>query len=621
MRPFIGQIKALSSSRPAVWPGALLSLATGLAFYLATSYWIESDARQRFANHAHNAQNTINARIKSYSDVVRGAASLFQSSDTVTRSQFRDYVAGLSLARHFPAIEVINYLEYVRAPDLIAFERRMRAELAAEMGGTAAFRISPPGQRASYSVLTFIEPAALMRTAGRDIGAISAVAATLSKARDSGILTSSGTPIAVMTRPNHIGLGMRLPVYRRNVPIRNVDERRAAYLGSVGVAFSVNALVKGVLDEMPIKNVRMTLVDSGVDMDISNLNSTARDRLLFDSSGTDQPPLPPLATGRDGGFRNTLAVDFNGRLWKATFSAHKSDIYTRFDECLPWLAMLAGSVSSTLIYALLHSLTSSRRRALALARRMTRELRDSQTKLQLSHQRLRRLAAHADQIKERERKRIAREIHDDLGQNLLALRIEADMLSSRTGERHPHLHERARATLSQIDAIIKSVRQIINDLRPNVLDLGLSAAVEWQVGEFRRRTGIDCELVDDHQDIRLDDHGATAFFRILQDSLSNISRHARASRAKVELKLRDGRLSMTVSDNGIGLQAEVREKIGSFGLVGIEERIHLLGGSCSVISFPGSGTTVCVSVPVHDAIARAGAASPAATSETGVALA
>lgn len=218
---------------------------------------------------------------------------------------------------------------------------------------------------------------------------------------------------------------------------------------------------------------------------------------------------------------------------------------------------------------------------------------------------MRRLAAHAEQIKEGERKRIAREIHDDLGQNLLALRIEADMLSSRTASRHPRLHARARATLQQIDATIKSVRQIINDLRPNVLDLGLSAAVEWQVAEFVRRTGIACELIDEPTEVALHDHAATAFFRILQESLSNIVRHARASHVKIELKVTGSRLSMTVADNGVGLHTRERGKIGSFGLVGIEERISILGGNFTIGSSEGGGTTVCVSVPLQLDSARA----------------
>jgi signal transduction histidine kinase len=173
------------------------------------------------------------------------------------------------------------------------------------------------------------------------------------------------------------------------------------------------------------------------------------------------------------------------------------------------------------------------------------------------------------------------------------------MLATRTRDRHPRLHARARSTLFQIDATIKSVRQIINDLRPNVLDLGLSAAVEWQIAEFKRRTGIACVLIDEPKEVVLGDHAATAFFRILQESLSNIVRHAHATSVRVELKSSGALLTMTVTDNGIGLGARERGKVGSFGLVGIEERISILEGSFSITSTDGEGTTVCVSVPLH----------------------
>jgi signal transduction histidine kinase len=351
------------------------------------------------------------------------------------------------------------------------------------------------------------------------------------------------------------------------------------------------------MDEIPIAGLRMTLYDIGPGLDIHGQETAGLPRALFDSHGSRLDPTPPLA-GDETTFSTTLPLEFNGRLWKTTFSAPKMALYTEFDAYYPKLMMAFGFFGSVLLYALLHTLTSSRRAALALAREMTSELRDSQAKLQLSHQKLRRLADHAYQIKEMERKRIAREIHDDLGQSLLALRIETELLAGRTKGTHNHLHLRARATLVQIDTTIKSVRQIINDLRPTVLDLGLSAAVEWQVNQFQRRTGIQCDIHDEHGEIALPDHCATAFFRILQESLTNIVRHANATRVKVELRLNGGWLSLTVRDNGCGLPPGGRNKYGSFGLVGIEERIVILGGTCAVFSEPDGGTTVMVSAPV-----------------------
>lgn len=348
---------------------------------------------------------------------------------------------------------------------------------------------------------------------------------------------------------------------------------------------------------MPVRNVRLTLFDIGTQA--SEPQPLARDsRPIFDSAqaGRQVPWWQP------GGSRKYLSsnmlIDYNGRVWQALFSVRKSDLYTPFETYLPWLALLVGFTGSMLLYTVLHTLASSRLRAIRMATVMTDELRASQLRLQQSHQKLRRLAAHADHIKEEERKRIAREIHDDLGQNLLVLRIDADMLASRTQQRHPRLHARARATLRQIDATIKSVRQIINDLRPTVLDLGVNAAVEWQAAQFRARTGIACEVSESHGDINVSDQCATALFRILQESLSNISQHANASRVQIRLEKYHGNVSLTVSDNGVGAGADGRNKHGSFGLVGIEERIKLLGGTFLIDSSPGAGMSVQVSVPL-----------------------
>ncbi|MDY7574838.1 histidine kinase [Actimicrobium sp. CCI2.3] len=211
---------------------------------------------------------------------------------------------------------------------------------------------------------------------------------------------------------------------------------------------------------------------------------------------------------------------------------------------------------------------------------------------------LRELAAHQDQIKEDERKRIAREIHDELGQNLLALRLDVSMLMARCASRHPHLGQKAVAALGQIDAIMSSVRAIINNLRPGVLDFGLQAAIEWQVREFQRRSLVVCELHVDHTEFELDDHRATALFRILQESLTNINRHSQASRVSIALKRSGNKLSLSITDNGIGVRPGCRRKANSFGLVGIAERIHYLNGELTIDSTRGRGTTLRMTIPI-----------------------
>ncbi|MND68412.1 Sensor histidine kinase LiaS [compost metagenome] len=229
-----------------------------------------------------------------------------------------------------------------------------------------------------------------------------------------------------------------------------------------------------------------------------------------------------------------------------------------------------------------------------LQRRLTLQTEELlQSKLQL-----RELVSHEEQVKEEERKRIAREIHDQLGQSLLALRMDVSMLQDRIATLQPELFETASDALNQIDATIGSVRGIINDLRPPVLDLGLQAALEWQLEEFRLRTGIDCRMQvrDASLHVELDDKRATTLFRIVQESLSNITRHAHATQVLIELFAEGRCLHLQVSDNGVGIVD--RGKRSAFGLAGMKERISMLGGEFRMESVPGSGTLLAIAMPL-----------------------
>jgi signal transduction histidine kinase len=582
-------ITRIKSVKLGSWLGVLLSLGVGAGLCVSTSQAIENDARSRFGHMARNVQSLLDGRIKTYADLLRGTASLFLTGDEVTREQFRRYVAGLDLLNQFPGADSINFAHYVRDADRDRFEAQVLHNIDGR-GRNAT--IKPAGRRPEYTVLTSIEPGTnMMDRIGLDLQTRPGVALVLAHSRDTGEVVTSGVPVKIGSVPST--LAMRLPVYRAAMPLQDVTQRRAAYLGTVGIGFSVDRLAQGVLDNMP-KNATRLMISGISPIDEPGKPPGGYRRIVYFDN------RPGVAPDEQAEFRALLPVGFGGRGWDIDFTVKKRSMYSELDSVLPWVAMLAGVTSTALLYALFQTLSSSRRRAIRLAEEMTGELRASETKLQKTNDNLRRLAAHAESIKESERKRIAREIHDDLGQNLLALRIEVDLLASRTGKRHPRLHTRARWMLEQIDATIKSVRQIINDLRPNVLDLGLIAAVDWQIAEFRRRTGIACEVVSHNHELHLSDRCATTLFRILQESLTNVSRHARATKVRVELAVDPESIAMTISDNGIGLTKAGGQKPGSFGLVGIEERVRILGGKCIITSGPNAGTTVHVSIPAAD---------------------
>ncbi|OBV36936.1 PAS domain S-box protein [Janthinobacterium psychrotolerans] len=229
-----------------------------------------------------------------------------------------------------------------------------------------------------------------------------------------------------------------------------------------------------------------------------------------------------------------------------------------------------------------------------------RKLMDSA--LRQSHAQLRQLALHLETVKEDERKRISRDIHDELGQNLLALRIDISMLSARTQHAHPRLHRRVASVLDNIDTTIKSVRGIMNELRPMALDLGLQAAIEWQVGDFRKRSGIVCHLqiADEALFAAIGSQAEIALFRIVQEALSNVLRHAQASVVELEFHCDARAVYVSISDNGVGITAQQQRKKQCFGLIGIRERVRALDGQLEIgAPASGSGCRLWLQVPLR----------------------
>jgi signal transduction histidine kinase len=232
----------------------------------------------------------------------------------------------------------------------------------------------------------------------------------------------------------------------------------------------------------------------------------------------------------------------------------------------------------------------------------------TEQRLRGSEENLRALAAHLQSVREEERIHIAREIHDELGQALTGLKYDIGSLAKNPSATAP---EAIGATIEglgqQIDRIINSVRRIASGLRPEVLDeIGLAAAVEWQAREFQRRTGIRC-LVDISPGFEdPDKERSTALFRIFQELLTNVARHANATRVGVHLT--DGNsLDLKVEDNGRGIQEQEFESPRSLGFLGLRERVLAFGGSIEVKGQEGKGTCVSVTIPlaVHQPVFHA----------------
>jgi PAS domain S-box-containing protein len=224
-----------------------------------------------------------------------------------------------------------------------------------------------------------------------------------------------------------------------------------------------------------------------------------------------------------------------------------------------------------------------------------------------SQQQLRELAGHLQIIREEGQARLARELHDELGQALTAIKIDLIRLRSQLKNPIPPVTALIESLLHSADTTIESVQRIMTELRPAILDdLGLIPAIEWQVGQFRKRTGIECDLVLPEADIDLPRGASTALFRILQESLTNVARHADAKRVGVALSLDDGWMSMEVTDDGKGISVLDLESSRSFGLIGMRERAQVFGGRLDIDSAPREGTRVQVMIPLSRLVEVAG---------------
>jgi PAS domain S-box-containing protein len=219
--------------------------------------------------------------------------------------------------------------------------------------------------------------------------------------------------------------------------------------------------------------------------------------------------------------------------------------------------------------------------------------------LRRSREELRELSAAAHSIREQEQRRMAREIHDELGQSLTALKMDVAWMLGNLSAGSPSLTEKLDTMQAQLDETVAATRRISADLRPLMLDdLGLIPAAEWLAQTFSERSGIPCKLHIRPPDIELAEPHASTLYRILQESLTNVARHAKASEVDVVIEQTDGALTLSVKDDGRGFsQAEARAQ-KTYGLLGVRERTLLLGGDASVTSEPGRGTTVDVRIPV-----------------------
>lgn len=224
--------------------------------------------------------------------------------------------------------------------------------------------------------------------------------------------------------------------------------------------------------------------------------------------------------------------------------------------------------------------------------------KNEKTEIERAHQLLAELTAHMTQINERDRQRIAREIHDDLGGNLTAIKIGLAAITKRLGPNQALLLAKAKQLEDIVDQTVEATHRISSDLRPDILNLGIVAAIEWLAKQFKKNMGIDCHFVANEEDIPVSSEQSIALFRICQESLNNIAKHANASLVTITLTCKMHTVELQVIDDGVGISPADQHKTNTFGLRGMAERISILNGNLSISSTASKGTQIFARLPL-----------------------
>lgn len=681
----------------------------------------------QFDREAHAANSILDSRLHAYGQLLYALRAQFVGDKPVDRAHFRRVVRSLNIDQRYPGSISLNFAAYVPAEGRERFESSVRADRSVNRDGYPKFAIKPPGLRPEYFVIVYLEPMEGAEFAfGLDLGANpmardpQKVVHAMRDGRDSGNITASAQPLRVKLGQEVIYLALRLAVYQAGKPADTVEQRRQAYLGSVGAAFNVEGLIREALATNTLRHMRCRMYDLGLISHKGAADFGSDKRLLFDTglapgqrvaaTAGDEPSPHFVYRGR---------VEIADRVWEFEYSANRSTVISGLDKSLAPAALGSGLLITLLLFGIVHALSTSRRRAVAIASDITRDLRDSETGLaeaqriaqlgnwaldpatltmswsaethrmfgvqpasgvlpyavflqqvhpgdrvavdkairsslvsgqdvdiehritisdgsvrwvhtiakpgtrnRLGHvpgivmditarkraaddliatqEQLRALSRRLVDIQESERRQFSRELHDVVGQNLTALSINLDIVKTQIAvDRNDAVLARLDDSSQLLQATTEAIENVMSEMRPPMLDdYGLIPALKWYARQFAARTGIEVDVQGDDDMQRLTPAAEIALFRVAQEALNNVAKHARARQVAVRIQREPSQCVMAVTDDGEGFSAAAapRRRPG-LGMVTMRERMQAIDGTIRVDGNPGTGTRVELRVP------------------------
>lgn len=556
---------------------AIAVCAIGLLLTLASWQWSRNRVREHaeglFERQVALVSMAIRERVIDYETVLRSTSAFFAGSEKIERREWQRFVQELNLDRVYPGLLSVGFARSVTASEAPKFVAEIRKE------GVPDFSIHPEGLRDQFLAVVFNEPVHPWphNLLGHDLLADTHQREAVVKALELG---GAALTVGMSVTPDGKGkdrpwLMMVYPLYRTPAAGTTFHHRMRELVGVSFVPFYVEDFMDGLLPSSV----------SGIEVRVIEGDDSGEGTVLFEANGrkrvASRVPDPPI-------FRSE-AFDFGGRLWTVQFLA-TSGFEGLVNPVEPLAFLLGGLLTTGLLCWVLWMESRTHLRASRLASRMTGELRA--------------LSAHVLSLQDEERGRIARDLHDSTVQTLgLASRNLSAVQDSPTAD--PRTRESLTDSVMLVDTAVQDLRTLSYLLHPPTLDLlGLPGALKDFVSGFSKRSGIAVQFSAPAEFGRFSPEMETALFRVTQEALANINRHANSATAQVRLERVADAVLVTVVDDGVGIPPDMLAKINheeahlGVGIAGMRERLRQLGGSL-VIQRRARGTLVRASLPIH----------------------